>query len=169
MRRPRPLDSVSIVFAGFIFLVLLSQLSAHVLGQAILSYHPQGNADLAEVQSVSVTLAVSAAVLGLAFGSAVLLISRKKLSVEIDVYRANGLPLDSAMRLMLEYHPVRPLAWLAGAAAVAVGCDLLFGLNAQIPLGLAVCFATLIVGWVVFLTVRMFGERGFRERRGRIG
>jgi hypothetical protein len=149
--------------------VLLSQLSAHVLGQAILSYHPQGDADLAEVQSVSVTLAVSAAVLGLAFGSAVLLISRKKLSVEIDVYRANGLPLGLAIRQMISYHPVRPLAWLVGTAALAAACDVLFGLDALIPLYLAAGFAALLVGWVVFLTVRMFGERGFKEGRGRVG
>lgn len=167
--RPRPLDSVSVVFAGFIFLVLLSQLSAHVLAQAILSYQPPSSPDLVEVQRVSVTLAVSAAVLGLAFGSAVLLISRKKLSAEIDVYRANGLPLGSTLRRMLAYHPVRPLVWLLVAAGAAIAGDSLFDLDALIPLDLAVSFAALLLGWIVFLTFRMFGQRGFREGRGRVG
>jgi hypothetical protein len=169
MRRPRPLDAVSIVFAGFIFLVLLSQLSAHVLGQAVLSYQPKGSAALTQVQNISVILAVSAAALGLAFGGAVLLITKKRLTLEIDVYRANGLPATSALRLMLNYHPVRPLEWLVGAAAVAAVADSVFGLDAMIPLYLAACFGALLLGWVVFLTFSMFGRRGFEEGRGRVG
>jgi hypothetical protein len=169
VRRPRPLDAVSVVFAGFIFLVLLSQLSAQVLAQAVLSYQPKGSPALAQVQNISVILAVSAAALGLAFGAGVLLITRKRLTIEIDVYRANGLPAVSALRLMLNYHPVRPLGWLVGAAASAVVADSVFGLDAMIPLYLAACFAALLLGWVVFLTFRMFGRRGFEEGRGRVG
>ncbi|MDA4137261.1 MAG: hypothetical protein OK449_09745 [Thaumarchaeota archaeon] len=169
LRRPRPLDAVSIVFAGFIFLVMLSQLSAKVLGEAVLSYHPEGSAVLAQVQSISEILAVSAAALGLAFGSAVLIITRKKLAVEIDVYRANGLPFGSALRLMLSYHPVRPMAWLLGAAAFAVAADSVLGLDARVPLYLVLCYVTLLIGWVALLTFRMFSSRGFKEGRGRVG
>jgi hypothetical protein len=169
LRRPRPLDAVSIVFAGFIFLVLLSQLSAHVLAQAVLVYEPKGSPALTEVQNISATLAVSAGALGLAFGAAVLIMTRKKLTLEIDVYRANGLPASSAVRLMLYYHPVRPLGWLLGAAAIAIAADALFGLDSRVPFYLAACFAALLLGWVVLLTFRMFASRGFKEGRGRVG
>lgn len=98
-----------------------------------------------------------------------LLITQKKLSAEIDVYRANGLPLESAVSLMVGYHPVRPLLWLAGATVVAVLGDSLLGLNARIPLYLAAGFAGLLLGWVVLLTVYMFGQRGFREGRAKVG
>lgn len=98
-----------------------------------------------------------------------LLITQKKLSTEIDVYRANGLPLESAVSLMVGYHPVRPLLWLAGATVVAVLGDSLLGLNARIPLYLAAGFAGLLLGWVVLLTVYMFGQRGFREGRAKVG
>jgi hypothetical protein len=140
-----------------------------VLAQAVLSYHPNGNAALTQAKSISVVLAESAAVLGIAFGSAVLLITRSKLVVEIDIYRATGLPAGSALRLMLAYHPVRPVAWLMGAAAIAVAVDSVFGLDAIIPLYLAACFLALLLGWVVFLTFSMFGRRGFKEGRGRVG
>jgi hypothetical protein len=140
-----------------------------VLGQAVLSYHPNGTSDLAKVRSLSVILAVSAAGLGLAFSGAVLLITQRKLTVEIDVYRANGLPLGSALNLMVAYHPVRPLLWLAGATVVAVAGDSIFGLDALIPLYLAAGFAALILGWIVLLTFYMFGRRGFKEGRGRVG
>jgi hypothetical protein len=158
-----------VVFAGFIFLVLVSQLSAHVLAQAVLAYHPKGSAVLTEAQNISTILAVSAGALGLAFGGGVLLITKKKLALEVDVYRATGLPVGSAIRLMLTYHPPRPLAWLAGAAAIATGVDASFGLDALIPLELAACFLVLLLGWVVLLTVRSFGGRGFKEGRGRVG
>jgi len=167
--RPRPLNAVSIVFAGFIFLVLLSQLSAHVLAQAVLSYQPSGSAVLTQVKTISVVLAVSAGALGLVFGGAVFLITRTKLVMEIDIYRATGLPASSTLRLMLNYHPVRPLAWLAGAAAIGIVVDSAFGLDARIPLFLAVSYVALLLGWIVFLTLRMFGHRGFREGRGRVG
>jgi hypothetical protein len=157
------------VFAGFIFLVLLSQLSAHVLAQAVLAYEPKGSPALTEVQNISTTLAVSAGALGLAFGGAVLIMTRKKLALEIDVYRANGLPAASAARLMLFYHPVRPLGWLLGTAAVAIAADAVLGLDSRIPLYLAVCFAALLLGWVALLTLRMFASRGFKEGRGRVG
>jgi hypothetical protein len=170
LRRPRPLDALSVIFAGFIFLVLLSQLSAHVLGLAVLAYEPSGSSILTDAKNISTVLAVSAAVLGLAFGSAVLLITEKKLAVEIDVYRANGLPLDSAVRLMLSFHPIRPLTWLLGAALVAVVADLAVGLNAFIPVDLVGCFTTLLVGWIVLLTARNFSRRDFKDTRGgRVG
>ena len=121
------------------------------------------------MRSLSVVLALSAAGLGLAFGGAVLLITQKKLSTEIDVYRANGLPLASAVGLMVGYHPVRPLLWLAGATAVAVVADSVFGLDARIPLYLAAGFAVLMLGWVVLLTVYMFAHRGFKEGRAKVG
>ncbi len=121
------------------------------------------------MQSLSVVLAVSAGVLGLAFGGAVLLITQKKLSTEIDVYRANGLPLASAVGLMVGYHPVRPLLWLVGATAVAIAVDSVFGLNARIPLYLAAGFAGLLFGWVVLLTVYLFGQRGFKEGKAKVG
>lgn len=169
MRRPRPLDATSIVFGGFILLVLLSQLSAHVLAEALIVYQGSGSVALAKMRSLSVVLAASAAVLGVAFGTGVLLITRKKLVAEIDVYRANGLPLTSALSMMISYHPVRPLLWLAGATTVGVAGDALFGLSVTIPLDLAASFAALLMGWVVLLTVYMFGHRGFREDKAKVG
>jgi hypothetical protein len=132
----------------------------------VLAYEPGGSAILTDAKNISTVLAVSAAVLGLAFGGAVLLITEKKLAVEIDVYRANGLPLASAVRLMLSYHPVRPLTWLLGAALVAVVADLAVGLNALIPVDLAGCFAALLIGWVGLLTARSFSRHDLKDTRG---
>ena len=128
-----------------------------------MSYHPNGTADLSAVRSLSVTLAVSAGALGFAFGAAVLMITRKKLTFELDVYRANGLPFTSALSMMVRYHPLRPLLWLLCTAAVAIGGDLAFGLDYLIPLYLAALFAALLLGWMVSLTGYVFSERGFRK------
>jgi hypothetical protein len=70
---------------------------------------------------------------------------------------------------MVGYHPVRPLAWLVGATTVAFAADYALGLDAMLPVDLAVCFAVLILGWVALLTLRMFASRGISEGRGRVG
>ena len=128
-----------------------------------MSYHPNGSADLSAVRSLSITLALSAGGLGIAFGAAVLMITRKRLALELDVYRANGLPFSSALNMMLRYHPVRPMLWLTCTVAVAAAGDLAMGLNYLVPLYLGSLFAGLLLGWIVTLTRYVFSERGFRK------
>ena len=166
-RRHRPLRAVSLVFAGFVTLVLLSQLSAHFFAEAI----PRGlvaknEAVISSIQQTSTQLAFAAAALGLVFGGAVLLITRQKVAADVDVYRATGLPLSSAFLRLLRSHSVAPLAWVAGAAAVTALIDIDFGLNALFPVGLAVSFACLLVGWLAFLTSVSFSKKGLEGTSG---
>ncbi|HUK74778.1 MAG TPA: hypothetical protein VLU99_03215, partial [Nitrososphaerales archaeon] len=101
-RRHRPLRAVSLVFAGFVTLVLLSQLSAHFFAEAIPKHlRVQNAAVISGIQQTSTELAVAAAVLGLVFGGAVLLITRQKVAADVDVYRATGLPFSSALLRLL--------------------------------------------------------------------
>jgi hypothetical protein len=166
-RRHRPLRSVSLVFAGFVTLVLLSQLSAHFFAEAIPKHLLAANAAvIASIQQTSTELAFAAAALGLVFAGAVLLITRQKVAADVDTYRATGLPLSSAFLRLLRSHSVAPLAWVAGAAAVTALVDIDFGLNALFPIGLAVSFAALLVVWLAFLTSLSFSQKGFEGRSG---
>ena len=166
-RRHRPLRAVSLVFAGFVTLVLLSQLSAHFFAEAIPKHLlTQNAAVISSIQQTSTELAFAAAALGLVFGGAVLLITRQKVAADVDVYRATGLPPSSAFLRLLRTHSLAPLAWVAGAAAVTALVDVDFGLNALFPIGLAVSFACLLVAWLAFVTSVSFSRKGFEGGSG---
>jgi hypothetical protein len=165
--RRRPLRAISLVFAGFVTLVLLSQLSAHFFAEAIPKHLlVEKAAVIASIQQTSTELAIAAAALGLVFAGAVLLITRQKVAADVDTYRATGLPPSSAFLRLLRSHSVAPLAWVAGAAAVTALVDIDFGLNALFPIGLAVSFAALLVVWLAFLTSLSFSQKGFEGRPG---
>ncbi len=169
-RRRRPLRAVSLVFAGFVTLVLLSQLSAYFFAQAIPKHLLAKNAaELLQIQRTSTELAFAAAAMGLIFSGAVLLITRSRVAADVDIYRATGLPLSSAFLRLLRSHSVVPLEWVTGAAAVTALIDLDYGLNALIPMGLAVAFATLLVVWLAFLTSVSFSQKGVEGRSARAG
>jgi hypothetical protein len=166
-RRRRPLRAVSIVFAGFVMLILLSQLSAHFFAGAIpKNLLAKNEAVLTGMQRTSTELALASGALGLVFAGAVLIITRKTVAGDVDIYRATGLPVSSAYVRLLRSHSVGPLAWVAGAAAVTALVDLDFGLDALIPVGLAVSFGVLLVAWLAFLTSASFSHRGFEGRTG---
>lgn len=166
-RRRRPLRALSFVFAGFVALVLLSQLSAHFFAAAIPRNLLLKDAPaISSIQRTSTELALAAAALGLVFGGAVLLITRQRVAADVDVYRATGLPFSSAFLRLLRSHSATPLAWVAGAAAVTALVDIDFGLDALLPIGLAVSFAALLVAWLAFLTSASFSQKGLEGRLG---
>ena len=155
------------MFAGFVTLVLLSQLSAHFFAEAIPKHLLVKNAAvIASIEQTSTELAFAAAALGLVFAGAVLLITRQKVAADVDTYRATGLPLSSAYLRLLRSHSVAPLAWVAGAAALTALVDIDFGLDALFPIGLAVSFAALLVIWLAFLSSLSFSQKGFEGRSG---
>jgi hypothetical protein len=161
-RRRRPLRAVSIVFAGFVTLVLLSQLSAHFFAEAIPKHLLAKNeAVLAGIQRTSTELALASGALGLVFAGAVLVITRKTVAADVDIYRATGLPLSSAYLRLLRSHSLGPLGLVAVVAVMAALVDLDFGLDTLIPIGLAASFAILLVAWLAFLTSASFAHRGF--------
>jgi hypothetical protein len=170
-RRHRPLRAVSLVFAGFVTLVLLSQLSAHFFAEAIPKHLlAQNAAVISSIQQTSTDLAFAAAALGLVFAGAVLLITRQRVAADVDVYRATGLPSSSAFLRLLRSHSVAPLVWVAGVAAATALVDVDFGLNALFPIGLAVSFACLLVAWLAFVTSVSFSRKGFEGGSGgRVG
>jgi len=156
-----------LVFAGFVTLVLLSQLSAHFFAAAIPKHLLAKNAAvLLSIQQTSVELAFAASALGLVFAGAVLIITRQMISADVDIYRATGLPSSSAFVRLLVSHSAGPLGWVAGAAAVTALVDLDFGLNALFPVGLAVSFAILLLVWLAFITSVSFSQKGFQGRSG---
>ena len=166
-RRRRPLRAVSLVFAGFVTLVLLSQLSAHFFAEAI----PKGlvaknAAVLSSIQQTSTELAFAASALGLIFAGAVLIITRQRVAADVDIYRATGLPSSSAFLRLARSHSVGPLEWVAAAAAATALVDVDFRLNAFIPIGLGVSFAVLLLVWLAFVTSVSFSQRGVGARSG---
>jgi hypothetical protein len=162
----KPLNSVAVVFAGFILLALISQLSSHVLGEAILTYHPKGTAGLVMVQQLSTLLAVSASALGLVFSGAAFFITRKRLGAEAAVYIAAGLPLRSIVRLLISCHSPHPLRWAMVAALAAIVVDAVLGLAVVIPIGLAVSFVLLLFGGLTAVALWSFFRGGQRARTG---
>jgi hypothetical protein len=67
-------------------------------------------------------------------------------------------------------HSVGPLGWVAGAAAVTALVDVDFGLNALVPIGLAVSFSLLLLFWLAFLTSVSFSQKDFQgSSRGKAG
>jgi len=170
-RRRRPLRAVSLVFAGFVTLVLLSQLSAHFFATAIPKHLlVKDEAALLSIQQTSTDLAYAASALGLVFAGAVLIITRQKIAADVDIYRATGLPSSGAFLRLLRSHSAGPLGWVAGTAAVTALVDLYFGLDALIPISLGVSFAVLLLVWLAFLTSVSFSQKGFEGRSGgRVG
>jgi hypothetical protein len=170
-RRRRPLRAVSVVFAGFVTLVLLSQLSAHFFAAAIPKHLITKNeAVLSSIQQTSTDLAFAASALGLVFAGGVLVITRQKVAADVDVYRATGLQSSSAFLRLLMSHSVVPLEWVAVAAAATALVDFAFGLDVLIPIGLAASFAVLLITWLAFLTSMSFSQKSFEGRsRGRAG
>jgi hypothetical protein len=155
------------VFAGFVTLVLLSQLSAHFFATAIPSDLVAKNAAvLLGIQRTSTELAFASAAMGLIFAGAVLIITRQKVAADVDIYRATGLQPGSAFVRLLRSHSVGPLEWVAGATAVTALVDAEFGLNALLPIGLAISFAVLLFAWLAFLTSASFSQRGFEGTTG---
>jgi hypothetical protein len=169
-RRRRPLRAISLVFAGFVTLVLLSQLSSYFFAQAIPKHLlTKNSAELLKIQQTSTELAIAASALGLVFSGGVLLITRSRITADVDIYRATGLPSSSAFLRLLRSHSVGPLAWVAGAAAVTALVDVDFGLDELLPVGLAVSFAVLLLLWLGFLTSVSFSQKGFEGRSARTG
>lgn len=155
------------VFAGFVALVLLSQLSVHFFSQAIPKHLLGKNAAvISSIQQTSTELAYVASALGLVFAGAVLIITRQRVAADVDIYRATGLPSSSAFLRLLRSHSARPLGWVAAAAAVTALVDVEFGLNALLPIGLGIAFAALLVGWLAFLTSVSFSHKDFEGRPG---
>jgi len=166
-RRRRPLRAVSLVFAGFVTLVLLSQLSAHFFAAAIPKHLVVENASvLSSIQQTSTELAFAASALGLVFAGAVLIITRRKIAADVDIYRATGLSSSSAFLRLVRSHSVVPLEWVAVAAAATALVDVDFGLDALVPIGLGVSFAVLLLVWLAFLTSVSFSQKGFEGRSG---
>lgn len=122
------------------------------------------------MKNASVLLAYSAGVLGFVFSGAVLFITRDRLDSELRVYKITGLPVTSALRLMLVSHPIVPLSWALIAGAISGLVDIYLGLDAALPVGLAAAFVSLLVGWLVFITFQRFSSRDTETgRRGRTG
>lgn len=170
MARRRPLGVLSLVFAGFILLVLVSQLSSHLYSQAVLTYYPNDTTSVGQVQRASTVLAYTSAALGLVFSSAVLFIAGRGLDSEIRVYNMTGLPLSSVLRIVLRSYSLRPLVWAAVAGAVAGLVDAWAGLNAIVPILLAGAFSTLLLFWLVSFTFVRSSNLGVVEGgRGRAG
>jgi hypothetical protein len=169
-RRRRPLRAVSLVFAGFVTLVLLSQLSAHFFAEALPgNVASQNAAVLSGIEQTSTQLAYAAAALGLVFALAVLVITRQSVAADVDIYRATGLPSSTAFFRLLRSHSARPLEWVAAVTAVTALVDTEFGVSATLPVGLALAFVALLVGWLAFLTSASFSQKGFDGPSGRTG
>ena len=155
------------VFAGFVTLAVLSQLSAHFFASSIPRNLLTKDASiLTGVQQTSTELAFAACAMGLIFAGAALLITRQMVAADVDTYRATGLPSSAAFFRLLRSHSVRPLEWVALAAMVTSLVDIDFGLNALVPIGLALAFAVLLVAWLAFLTSVSFSQKGFEGRPG---
>jgi hypothetical protein len=166
----RPFSALSILYGGFVFLVLVSQLSGRLLMTALTAYGAGGGSEGAGVQRESTDLAYSAAVLGLVFSAAVIFTVRNRLDPELRVYRATGLPLRSVLRLILSSHPVIPVSSALVIGTLAGLTDLLIGLNPAVPAGLALAFVGILLGWLVFHTVTRFSRQDAdRGRSGRVG
>lgn len=170
-RRRRPLRSVSLVFVGFVTLVVLSQLSAHFFAAAIpRNLLAKNEAVLAGIRQTSAELSFAASALGLVFAVAVLVITRERVAADVDVYRATGLRPSSALLRLLASHSLVPLGWVAAATAAATLLDVGFGLDFLAPMGLALSFVLLLFGWLALLTSLSFSQRGVRGRsEGRAG
>jgi hypothetical protein len=163
-----PFGSLSFLYGGFVLLVLVSQLSGHVLTTALDAYG--AGSEALGVQRESTDLAYSAAALGLAFSAAVIFTVRNRLDPELRVYRATGLPIRSVLRIVLSSHPIRPVASALVVGALAALTDVLVGLDPSAPVELALAFVALLLGWLVFHTVDRFSRQDVdRGRSGRVG
>ena len=147
-------------------LVLLSQLSTHFFAEAIPRHDLAKGGVLSQMRQTSTELAYAAGGLGLVFAGAVLMITRSKVSADVDIYRVKGLPAASAFLRLLRTHSVRPLGWVACATALTVAVDADLGLDALPPVELAAIFCALLVAWLAFLTSSGFSRRGFQAGPG---
>jgi len=170
-RRRRPLRAVSLVFVGFVTLAVLSQITVHIFSVAVpRDLQAKDQAVLTSIQQTSTELALAASALGLIFAGAVLVITRQIISADVEVYRATGLSETSAYLRLLRSHSVGPLGWVVGATAVAALLDAYVGLDALIPIGLAVCFAALLFAWLGFVTSSSFAQQALSGgSKGRSG
>jgi hypothetical protein len=169
-RRRRPLRAVSLVFVGFVTLILLSQLSAHYFATAIpRSMMAKNEALLASIRATSTDLALASGALGLVFAVAVLEITREVVASDADIYRAAGLPETSTYLRLLRSHSAGPVAWVALTAVLTSVIDTGLGLSALLPIALAALFVALLVGWLWFLTTASFSRRSFEPGTGRSG
>jgi len=135
-----------------------------------LYYKPAATQSLASTERSSALLAYSAGAMGLVFTSAILIITRGRLDSELRVYKVTGLPVSSALRLILTSHPLVPLAWLAATGAVSALVDVYLGLDAALPVGLALAFAALLIAWLVFVTLQGFVKKDLEPgMKGRVG
>ena len=95
---------------------------------------------------------------------------RRRLDPELGVYRAMGIPIASSLRIVLLSHPVYPVAAALISGAVLGAADALLGLDALVPVALAVAFATTLLIWLVFHTVTTVSRqemgRGVAGRAG---
>src|SRR5690348_5884478 len=104
--------ALGVLFVGFIVLVLLSEVGENLLARVILSYsstYISESSVIVAIRGVSTELVLTAVILGITFEVAVLLTARRRLGAEIRIYRLMGLPVTSAVRLILASQPVLPL------------------------------------------------------------
>lgn len=169
-RRRRPLRAISLVFGGFVTLVLLSQLSAHYFATAIpTGLQSKNEAVLASIRNTSTEMAFASGALGVVFAVAVLIITRGLITADVDIYRAAGVPEASTFLRLLRSHSLGPLAWIVVATAATSLVDLKFGLSTLLPIGLAAVFIAILLGWLGFLTSVSFSHTSFEPGAERSG
>jgi len=150
-------------------MVLISQVSGHLLTQAITAYDATA-AQTAAVRSETTGLALSASALGLAFSAAVIFTVRDRLDPELRTYRATGLPATAALRLILGSHPVIPVAAALSAGVAAALVDAVLGLDPLFPLALAAAFAGSLTLWLSAHVLRALARQApDRGSAGRVG
>lgn len=170
MVRTRTLRSLSLLYVGFLLLVLISQLSGRLLEQALASSSAVSVQQMARITSETTDLAYSASAIGLAFSFAVIFTLRRRLDVELDVYVATGLPSTSALLLMLRSHPLVPAASALVTGGVAVLIDEIDGLDILIPLGLAFAFVATLFAWLTLDTLSRYSAGRFAaSATGKVG
>ncbi|MGA2666176.1 MAG: hypothetical protein ABSF83_14650 [Nitrososphaerales archaeon] len=150
-------------------MVLISQVSGHLLTEAITAYDATA-AQTAAVVNETTDLALSASALGLAFSAAVIFTVRDRLDPELRTYRATGLPATAALRLILTSHPVLPVAAALSAGGLAALADAALGLDPLFPLSLAAAFSGTLSLWLVAHVLRALSrEAPDRGSAGRVG
>lgn len=170
MARTRTLRSLSLLYVGFVLLVLIAQLSGHLLEEALSYYNAASALEIAKITNETANLAYSASAVGLAFGLAVIFTVRRRLDVELGVYVAAGLPSASAVLLIIRSHSFVPAASALATGAVAGLIDSLEGLDPLIPVGLSLAFLVMLLAWLTLETfARYSAGRIAPSAAGRVG